>query len=192
MTKRTRLFIIPIILLGVCLIVVGMLVVSGLNDKVGKADPALILGNTVEVDGRPSWRLQARLDKALQLYRAGYFATILVSGGVGKEGYNEATVMTDYLVARGVSLENIIVDSAGINTFTSAQNTVQILDRRGLKSVFVVSQYFHIPRSRLILKRLGVKAIYSTQAKFFEWRDIYSSVREVVAYISYSFCRVSK
>lgn len=65
------------------------------------------------------------------------------------------------------------------------KKTSQILRDSNKKSVFVVSQYFHLPRARLTLERLGISPIYSAHANFFEWRDIYSSLREVAAYISY-------
>lgn len=168
------------------LLALAVLIFSGLKDQMGKADVALVLGNTVNTDGTPSPRLQARLDKTLELYRNGYFPTIIVSGGIGIEGYDEAKVMSDYLVFHGVSADQIIIDNEGINTYASAKNTLQIIRDSNKKSVFVISQYFHLPRTRLALERLGVSPIYSAHANFFEWRDIYSSLREVVAYISYA------
>ena len=65
----------------VLLLAAGALVWSGLHDDVQHADVALVLGNTVQTDGTPSPRLQARLDKTLELYRAGYFPAIIASGG---------------------------------------------------------------------------------------------------------------
>jgi len=168
------------------LIALAVLISSGLKDHMGKADIALVLGNTVNTDGTPSPRLRARLDKTLELYREGYFPTIIVSGGIGIEGYDEAKVMGDYLVSHGVPADQIIMDNEGINTYASAKKTLQIIRESNKKSVFVVSQYFHLPRARLTLERLGISPVYSAHANFFEWRDIYSSLREVVAYISYS------
>src|SRR6187402_1531851 len=68
----------------------ALLVISGLRDDVAQADVALVLGNKVEVDGQPSPRLRARLDETLLLYRSGYFPAIITSGGLGREGYDEA------------------------------------------------------------------------------------------------------
>lgn len=182
---RHLLFIASIPAAGI-LIALAVLIFSGLKDQMGKADVALVLGNTVNTDGTPSPRLRARLDKTLELYREGYFPTIIVSGGVGVEGYDEAKVMDDYLVSHGVPADQIIIDSEGINTYASAKNTLQIIRESNKKSVFVISQYFHLPRARLALERFGVSPIYSAHANFFEVRDIYSSLREVVAYISYA------
>ncbi len=187
MIKLKKLFFIPTLAAVGFLIGLVILISSGLNDQIGKADVALVLGNTVDLDGKPSTRLRARLDKALELYRAGYFPTIIVSGGIGKEGYEEAQVMRDYLVSHGISAEYIIMDNTGINTFVSANNTVQIIRQSNKKSIFVVSQYFHLPRARLALERMGVVPIYSAHANFFEMRDVYSSLREVVSYVYYTF-----
>lgn len=44
---------------------------AGLWDDARQADVCVALGNTVGRDGRPSGRLRARLDKAVELYRAG-------------------------------------------------------------------------------------------------------------------------
>ncbi|MDD5351021.1 MAG: YdcF family protein [Chthoniobacteraceae bacterium] len=166
-----------------------LLVVAGLRDHVGKAEIALVLGSKVERDGAPSARLRARLDRTLECYRAGYFPAVIASGGTGKEGFDEAVVMRDYLVAHGIPSERVIVDSGGVTTFASAKNTLQIARQRNIKSVFVISQYFHIPRARLALRRFGLSPVYGAHARFFEGRDIYSSPRELLGYLRYLFRR---
>jgi len=163
-----------------------VLVLVGLHDQPGQADIGLVLGSKVETDGTPSPRLRARLDKTLELYRAGAFPEVIASGGVGKEGYDEAVVMRDYLVAHGIPAEKVMVDSLGVTTYASAKNTLQIIRERKLQSVFAISQYFHLPRTRLALRRFGVPAVYSAHAPFFEWRDLYSAPREFIGYLNYS------
>ncbi len=54
--------------------------IDGLNDYIGRSDVGIVLGNKVELDGRPSKRLQSRLDKALDLYNQNYFEHIIVRG----------------------------------------------------------------------------------------------------------------
>jgi vancomycin permeability regulator SanA len=93
-----------------------VIVVDGLSDNLHRADVAVIPGNTVLPDGKPSPRLQARLDRALQLYRQEYFSTIIVSGGFGQEGYDEATVMKRYLVEHDTPDAQVILDQHGDNT----------------------------------------------------------------------------
>jgi vancomycin permeability regulator SanA len=190
MTQKSRkYFLIFVGVVGLFLVSTGVLVLSGLHDHLGSGDVALVLGSKVELDGTPSPRLRARLDRTLELYRAGYFPSVIVSGGTGREGYDEASVMRDYLVFHGMPAEHIIVDSGGTTTFASAKNAGQIARERHFRSIFVVSQYFHLPRARLALQRFGFSAVYSAHAHFFEFRDIYSSPRELVGYISYLFRR---
>ena len=165
----------------------AILVISGFNDQVGKADIALVLGNKVESDGTPSPRLRARLDKTLELYREGYFPMVIASGGLGKEGFDEAIVMKDYLVAHGIPQERVIVDSLGSTTFMSAKNTRDIARKLKITRVLVISQYYHLPRARLALERFGIPELYSAHARFFEARDVYSSVREFFGYLNYLF-----
>ena len=164
-----------------------ILSIAGLRDDLGHAEVALVLGNTVAPDGTPSPRLRARLDKTLELYRQGYFPMIIVSGGVGKEGYDEAVVMRDYLAAHDVPGDRIITDSAGHTTYASARNTRRIAQQRHFDSVFVISQYFHIPRSRLALRRFGFTTVHSAHADYMEARDIYAVPRELAGYIRYIF-----
>jgi vancomycin permeability regulator SanA len=169
------------------LIAVGLLILDGLRDDIRKADVALVLGSKVEPDGQPSARLKARLDRASGLFRQHLVDIIIVSGATGKEGFNEAKVMAFYLTKNGVPAKSIIIDSQGITTEASAVNTADILQKRGLKSVIVVSQYFHISRSKLALRKAGVENVYSVHAHIFELRDLYSIPRELVGYVSYFF-----
>lgn len=183
-TKRRLVFTFAA-LTALFLLAISLLVFDGLNDRLGHADVALVLGNKVELGGTPSARLRARLDRTLELYNSGYFPAIIVSGGTGQEGFDEAAVMKAWLVAKGVPEDKIIVDSHGTTTFMSAKNTRAIARERNFQSVFVISQYFHIPRSRLALRRFGFEPIYSAHAHYFESRDIYSTPRELFGYVSY-------
>lgn len=173
--------------IGAVILATAVLVLAGLCDHVGSSDIALVLGSKVESDGTPSPRLRARLDRTLELYRAGYFPLVVASGGTGPEGYDEATVMRDYLVTHGIPIDRIIMDSLGATTFLSARNTLAIARQRKLSSVFVVSQYFHLPRARLALTKFGISTVYSAHARYFEARDVYSSLREPAGFPSYLF-----
>ncbi len=182
-------YLVKIIAAGAALVLLStaVLVVAGFRDNIGNADLALVPGRKVEADGTPSPRLRARLDRTLELFREGRFPAVIVSGGFGKEGFDEASVMRDYLVAHGIPDEHVILDQGGTTTFMSARNTLSIARGRKLTSVFVVTQYFHVPRTRLALRRFGFATVYSAHARHFEGRDIYSSFRELPGYLNYLF-----
>lgn len=162
-----------------------LLVAMGMSDEIHEADVAVVLGNTVNPDGSPSRRLAARLDMAVELYHRSMFKNVIVSGGVGREGFDEAAVMKDYLARRGIPQDRIIVDSLGVTTAATAKNTAAIAKKHHWLSVLVISQYFHIPRCRLALSRVGIERVYAAHAHFFELRDIYSIFREVIGYTAY-------
>lgn len=163
----------------------ALIVADGLRDDIHPADVAIVLGNTIERDGRPSARLRARLDKAVGLYREGLFRHVIVSGGVGAEGFNEAEVMKRYLVSQGVPEGSIIADGGGLTTSLTARNAARAMRERGWHSAIVISQYFHIPRTRLAVEAYGVSPVHSAHAEYFELRDVYSIAREVVGYGAY-------
>ena len=175
-----------LILAAIFVLSAGAIVVAGLHDVPGHADLAVVLGNEIRGDGRPSPRLAARLDAAWNLYQAGQCRAILVSGGVEANGYDEARVMAGYLAARGVPAALILQDNRGVDTYSTAGNTRSILRQHGWKSVCVVTQYYHVPRSRLAMRRFGIGPVYSVHARYFEWRDLYSICREVAGWVKYS------
>jgi vancomycin permeability regulator SanA len=162
-----------------------LIVADGLTDDIHATDVAIIPGNTVEKDGRPSARLQARLDQTVALYRQGLFLNVIVSGGVGREGFDEAEVMKRYLVESGVPEGSVHVDGGGATTHLTARNASRMMRENGWRSAMVVTQYFHVPRMRLALKRSGVTPVFSAHAPYFELRDVYSIAREVVGYGAY-------
>ena len=159
----------------------GAITYAGLQDHVEPADAIVVLGNTVRPDGTPSARLQARLDTAAEVWRRHVAPLVIVSGGVGSEGQDEAAAMARALRAEGVPGDAIVEDASGADTAATAADVAAIARERRLRSVIVVSQYFHLPRARLALARAGLRVVGTVHARFFEWRDLYSLAREVVA-----------
>ncbi len=125
------------------------------------------------------------MDKGLELYRAGRVKTLVVSGGLGKEGQYEAEAMKKYLIQADVPASAIIVDNKGDNTFLSAQHYQQIQAEHQFQSVTVVSQFYHVSRTKLILRKLELSEVYAVHAQYFELHDFYSLVREFFAFYRY-------
>ncbi|QDP42197.1 YdcF family protein [Radiobacillus deserti] len=169
------------------LIHTSYILLDGFKDELDKVDTAVVLGNKVNEDGTPANRLRARLDRTVELYNQGYFPTIIVSGGVGKEGFDEAKVMKDYLVDNGIPENVITEDSDGYNTHMTAENTKSIMKEQNLNSAMIITQYFHITRTKLAFYQLGLKQVSSAKADIFEFRDIYSIFREFPAFYKYLF-----
>ncbi len=161
------------------------LVLDGFTDNLFKADAALVLGNSVFPDGTLSPRLRGRVERGMELYQSGLVSKIVVSGGLGKEGHYEGTAMAAWLMAHDVPEQDIVIDNEGINTAASAKNFAAIREAHGFESVIVVSQFFHISRCRLALEQAGVEQIGSAHSRVYSGRDVYATLREVVAYGKY-------
>jgi vancomycin permeability regulator SanA len=163
----------------------GLIVAAGCSDRLAEADLIVVPGNTVAADGTPSPRLQARLDAALALYRDRRAKLVFVSGGLGKEGFDEAVVMAGYLARNGVPAAAIVIDSQGLDTMATARNAAAFMRAKGMRTALVATQYFHVPRTQLALERAGVRVVGHTHARYAELRDFYSIPREVVGYVAY-------
>lgn len=158
---------------------------EGLRDDNVSADAALILGNTVNRDGKPSPRLKARLDRGLKLYKDSLVRKIVVTGGLGKEGFYEAEVMKHYLVTHGANANDVLVDNNGNTSILSVLNYKEMKVKNRFTSVVVVTQFFHIVRMKMLLHQAGINKVYSAHADYYEWRDLYSLFREFFAYYYY-------
>ncbi|WP_138417551.1 YdcF family protein [Aquibacillus sediminis] len=162
-----------------------VIMIDGWKDDQTTSDVGVVLGNKVNQNGEPSDRLKARLDKAVELYDRGNIRHIIVSGGTGKEGFDEAKVMNNYLINQGIAREDITTDSNGYNTEMTAENAKQIIDRLEMETVTVITQYYHVTRTKLAFKQAGFSHVGGTHAEILEWRDPYSIFREFFAFYKY-------
>jgi len=165
------------------------IVIDGFTDEVAQADVIVVLGNKVMPDGQPSQRLGWRLYTAQEIYEEGLAPKIIVSGGFGKEGHEEADAMKAYLVGRGVPAEDILLDRDGYSTYKTARNTRGIMDRLGWSKAIIVTEYFHISRTKMTFKRFGIPVVYSHHATWdLGKQDFISIPREFLAFYYY-LCR---
>lgn len=116
----------------------------------------VIFGAAVRPDGGPSESLVRRIGYGLKAAAIWEEAPILCSGGVGRVGPSEASVMAERLIALGVDPRRIELDEGSRDTLQSVLATGRFLRRRGLARCVVCSDRYHIPRIRLLLGALGV------------------------------------
>lgn len=157
-------------------------IIDGRSDDGRSADVAVILGNKVNPDGSLSKRLTKRLECGLSLYRKGRVNKIIVSGGLGKEGHYEGDKMQEYLLNKGVPSHDVIVDNQGTNTRATVVNTLRIIDSIKVDRVIVVSQYFHITRTKMLFRKQGLPSVTGVSPEYYEFRDLYALVREFFAF----------
>lgn len=165
----------------------ALVALDGLQERVEKADAIVVLASLVKKHDVPSARLVARLQRGLDLWRAGVAPVIVVSGGVTREGIDEAAEMRTWLLGHGVPDSAIVADPSGRNTWATAAFVQRWLGEHGGTRVVAVSQYFHLSRTRLALRRHGVAWVGSSPARILEWRDLYSLPRDTWGLFVYAF-----
>ena len=119
------------------------------------AQAALIPGAAILIDGGLSPIFRDRADAAIALYEAGRVAKILVSGDNSTVSHNEVNPVRKYLLAKGIPDQDIFLDHAGFDTYSSMYRARAVF---GVSSMLVVSQSFHLPRAVFIARQLGVEA----------------------------------
>lgn len=111
---------------------------------------AVVLGAGLGSDGAPAPILAARLDRAARL-GAPY---LVVSGGKG-----EAKAMREYLTEHGVSPASVLLEPRSRNTAENLRFSRELVDEMSPGARFVVvTSIFHVPRTRLLARRLGIDA----------------------------------
>lgn len=173
-------------LIGIVWVLAALAIaLSGLATPAKPSELGAIFGNGLEADGTPARLLAERLDAGLDCYRAGRCQRLFISGSLDGPGLDETLAMQNYLIQHGVEPHDIVPDRAGDNTLASAQHLIAYMRERHLGSVTLVSQYYHLPRARLAVARAGgdAFAVYGVYPRTFHVRDLYSSWREVPAWL---------
>ena len=174
--------------LAIIILHAGIIIIYGFVNSPKKSAYLVILGNKVKKNGEPSKRLKYCLNKGIALFKKEYADTLIVSGGMGKEGFDEASIMANYLIQKGVPKDRILQDKQGNNTFLSAKNSLELMANHKDKSIIIVSQYFHLLRSKIAFNKMGMKEVSVARCDyFFEWRDFYSILREIIGIYYYLF-----
>lgn len=124
----------------------------------GQTLPALVLG-AAQYNGEPSPVLRQRLDLAIELFEGNLVNLMVVTGG-GKEGdaTTEAKASYDYLRARGVPDDRVLLEVDGTSTYESIAAASRFLREDGITEVVLVTDRFHARRSLLVAEEVGLDA----------------------------------
>lgn len=124
-------------------------------------DAIVVLG-AAQYDGRPSPVLAARLDHAIELWKAKIAPRIVVTGGKQPgDRFTEAAASAMYLHERGVPDTAILREVQGRSSWESLQAAARILRDRKLNRVTLVSDPYHDARIRDIAGDVGLDAVVS-------------------------------
>lgn len=129
---------------------------SRIDDRT-PADAIVVLG-AAQYNGRPSPVLKARLDHAIDLYRAGLAPMVVVTGGIGTgDRMSEASVGHRYLRSHLVPDSAIVVRPDGRTTAESMRSVAEWMHERELARALLVSDPFHMARLSLEARRADLK-----------------------------------
>ena len=119
-----------------------------------------------------------RLQTAVNIYKQGKIAKILVSGDHGQVTYDEVNAGRDYLLKEGVLASDIFLDHAGFDTYDSIYRAKKIF---GINRALVITQEYHLPRALYFADNLDIDAL-GCRADLHEYVDInIMKQREVLA-----------
>jgi SanA protein len=125
------------------------------SESVEPTEVAIVLGASV-ARGTPSPVLAARADEAVELYLKGKVHKILVTGDNGALSHDEVTPVRKYLLAAGIPPQDIFLDHAGFDTYSSMYRAQRIF---GAQTATIVTQDFHMPRALFIARHFGIDAV---------------------------------
>ncbi|WP_243303949.1 YdcF family protein [Geothrix oryzisoli] len=147
--------------LGLLLLPVGFrlrrVVAETGGDPLEPADAILVLGRRLEEDA-PTAIYEARLAHAENLWRQGLAPRILVAGGTtGRATRSEAEAGRDWLTARGVPREAVLLEDRSQHTLENLFNVRIHLRAEGWRTLLLVSDPLHLARARATARGLGLE-----------------------------------
>jgi uncharacterized SAM-binding protein YcdF (DUF218 family) len=117
----------------------------------------VIFGAAVRPDGQPSLTLRRRVAAAAQFGAGLERPLYLPTGAQGRFGPAEAEVMARLLLSLGVPPADILAETTGTDTFSSAVAMARLLHGH-TGPVFAASSGYHLPRCVLLLRLAGLPA----------------------------------
>lgn len=146
---------------------------------------AVVMGAQVLSGGRASRTLVARTRHAARLYREGEVGLLIPTGGLGEHPPREAEIMADILRKEGVPGECVVLEDRATSTWESARLVAEVLRRRGIEEVRVVTDPLHCVRTVAAFGEAGITAhpepVYDSPMWRGRWLRRGQFAREAVA-----------
>ena len=178
---------IAVVLCGVAF-PLGQIYCFGLTDYRPSVDAVVILGAKVNPNGSLSGALTDRVDTGIKMYKLGQTPVLIMSGGTGVEGVNEAEAMKGYAIQKGVPAKAILVDTLGNNTELTVENTLGIARREGIESIAAVSSFYHMARVKMLYLSAGHDVLTVPSSGQYEGVSAYvAALREIPGWWYYWF-----
>jgi uncharacterized SAM-binding protein YcdF (DUF218 family) len=129
------------------------------DPPVARADAIVVLGCKVLPDGSPSPALGRRLELALRAYRAEVAPLVVLTGGRRWDGHAEAVAMQRSLRRAGVPDEALRLELCSLTTHENGVFCRSFLAEQGLRSAFLATCAWHLPRAARSFRRQGIEVV---------------------------------
>jgi uncharacterized SAM-binding protein YcdF (DUF218 family) len=131
---------------------------QGNRDEKRPADAIVVMG-AAQYDGRPSPLFAARLDHAIELFKAGIAPNLIVTGGK-QEGdrTTEAASARSYAIGHEVPDDAILSEDHSRTTLQSIRGVAMLMHDRGLRTAVFVSDPSHMLRVLRMASDEGIVA----------------------------------
>ena len=116
----------------------------------------VIFGAAVWPDGRPSPSLRRRVACGADAARADPDHLVFCSGGVGRFGPSEASLMAGLLAGDGIDPARIVLDEDSLDTLQNVVAAARFIRARGLDGALICTDRYHLARVRMLFAVLGV------------------------------------
>jgi uncharacterized SAM-binding protein YcdF (DUF218 family) len=150
-----------------------------IREPLAACDAIVVLGAALGPGDALSPVLAERVAAAAALWHAGGGRLVVATGGVTRSStLAEADVMAAALGELGVP--GVLVERASQSTFDNARLTKPLLDARGVRSVWLVTQPYHGRRSARLFRGAGFDPHVWHIADSLEYRDRRRALRWLV------------
>ena len=116
----------------------------------------VIFGAAVLANGEPSSSLRRRIAAGLKAAQDAPEAKVFCSGGVGRFGASEASLMAQRLTAAGIEPHRLVLDEHSRDTLQNARAAAHFIRQGGHVGAITCTHDYHMPRVRLLLAIMGV------------------------------------
>lgn len=152
------------------------------NNNGQKRDVMIVLGCPAKKDGNVSPALRERINKAAELYHGGVAGTIICSGAAVANGYIEADVIAEALIALGVPDTNIIREKLAQDTYENMVNSKRIMQDRKLNTAVILSSPWHLRKASTFASKLGISHTVEKSKLPYEYLGVGAAVIYLYVY----------
>ena len=119
-------------------------------------DCAVVCGYPACEDGKPSRIMRTRVERAVELWKAGRVGLLLFSGGAAANSFVEADVMKEYAEALGAEPDAILTERRSVSTYHNMKYSREVMEEHGLKDCVVVTNRWHLRKEDHYARKFGL------------------------------------